>query len=140
MSIRSPKAFGAGSGGTPCSKAAVSADGVFFSVGHRQMARLLVALRWREWVGVPQFPQLKSRVFCRVFPRTRQGGDSFCACRSDLGMASDLHGNHRREIAEQRSALAQKPSDSAPPAMQKNAASPAKLSIEQGTARSTRAL
>src|SRR6266481_4219780 len=109
MSIRSPKAFGAGSGGTPCGKAAVSADGVFFSVGHRRMARLLVALRWREWIGVPQFPQLKSRVLYRVFPRTRQGDDSFCACRSDLGVAGDLHGNHCRETAEQRTALRTRP-------------------------------
>src|SRR3984893_14581532 len=103
MSIRC--AAEGGSCGTPCGKAAVSADGVFFSVGHRRMARLLVALRWREWIGVPQFPQLKSRVLYRVFPRTRQGDDSFCACRSNLGMAGDLHGNHRRETAEQRTAF-----------------------------------
>src|ERR1700732_3557287 len=107
MSIRC--AAEGGSCGTPCSKAAVSADGVFFSVGHRRMARLLVALRWREWIGVPQFPQLKSRVLYRVFPRTRQGDDSFCACRSDIGMAGDLHGNHCRETAEQRTALTTRP-------------------------------
>jgi len=103
------------------------------------MARLL-ALRWPEWTTVPQSPELESRIPDRVFARTRQGDDSFCAGRSDLGMAGDLHGHHRGEIAEQRTALAQKPSDSAPPAMQKYAAPPAKLSIEQGTAPSTRTL